>query len=211
LKAASIDKLRAAVSALKRFLMNCRKLRDWNVCNASCDNGFAPMAHLSLLRSHTGETAMSSFSFIGLKHCAWVAGLVVALAAPVAAVAAPGIDAAAGAPAAGDSAAGAPVPNSPAQASAGEQRAIVATLAARRSLTDEGDGASLGGTALDDIALSHQRGGRPGMLTIAATPQSFQGGVSVTLWDEIAPPTPAPVPADASRTAQGNTISFTRK
>ncbi len=144
---------------------------------------------------------MSSFSFIGLKHCAWVAGLAAALAVPVTALAAPGTDAAATAAA----------PIGAARASAGQERPLVATLAARRSVTDEGDGASLGGTALDDIALSHQRGGRPGMLTIAATPQTFQGGVSVTLWDEIAPPTPAPVPVDASRTAQGNTISFTRK
>jgi len=148
---------------------------------------------------------MSSFSFIGLKHCAWVAGLAAALAVPVAAMAAPGTDAAT---AAAVAAAAAPI--GAAQASAGSERAIVATLAAHR-MTDEGDGASLGGTALDDVALSRQRGGRPGMLTIAATPQTFQGGVSVTLWDEIAPPTPAPVPVDASRTAQGNTISFTRK
>jgi hypothetical protein len=62
---------------------------------------------------------------------------------------------------------------------------------------------------LDDQMLSRQRGGAVGMVMVAATPQ-MRGG-SVTLWDEIAPPTPMPVPVDAARAAQSNVTSYTRQ
>jgi hypothetical protein len=65
--------------------------------------------------------------------------------------------------------------------------------------------------ALDDQTLSHQRGGAVGMLMVAATPQLMRGGNNVTLWDEIAPPAPLPIPVDSSQAAQGNVASFTRK
>jgi hypothetical protein len=64
---------------------------------------------------------------------------------------------------------------------------------------------------LDDQMLSRQRGGRAGMVMVAATPELMRGGNTVTLWDEIAPPGPLPVPVDAERAAQGNIVSYTRK
>lgn len=68
-----------------------------------------------------------------------------------------------------------------------------------------------GAHALDDQTLSRQRGGAIGMLMVAATPQLMRGGNSVTLWDEIAPPAPLPIPVDSSQAAQGNIASYTRK
>jgi len=62
---------------------------------------------------------------------------------------------------------------------------------------------------LDDRVLAQQRGGASGLTMIAATPRSL--GNAVTLWDEIAPPAPLPVPVDAARTAQGNAASYIRK
>jgi hypothetical protein len=63
---------------------------------------------------------------------------------------------------------------------------------------------------LDDQTLARQRGGAVGMVMVAATPQLMRGG-SVTLWDEIAPPTPLPIPVDTGQAAQGNISSYTRK
>jgi hypothetical protein len=65
---------------------------------------------------------------------------------------------------------------------------------------------------LDDQVLSQQRGGREGMVMVAATPQLMKGGNAVTLWDEIAPPAaPLPVPVDSGRAAQGNVASYSRQ
>ncbi len=62
--------------------------------------------------------------------------------------------------------------------------------------------------------LSQQRGGFSGMLMVAATPQLMRsagnGGNGVTLWDEIAPPSPLPIPVDAARSAQGNVTTYQR-
>jgi len=66
---------------------------------------------------------------------------------------------------------------------------------------------------IDDLTLSHQRGGAVGvgMMMVAATPGLGRGN-GVTLWDEIAPPAPLPVPVDAaSQAAQGNVASYTRR
>jgi len=68
-----------------------------------------------------------------------------------------------------------------------------------------------GARPLDDETLSQQRGGAIGMLMVAGTAQLLHGGASVTLWDEIAPPTPLPIPVDNSQSAQGNVASYTRK
>lgn len=76
------------------------------------------------------------------------------------------------------------------------------------------DGASVNDFSLDDQVLSRQRGGAVGMVMVAATPQLMYGnagGNGVTLWDEIAPPSPLPVPVDAARAAQGNVASYQRK
>ena len=72
------------------------------------------------------------------------------------------------------------------------------------------DSASTGDIALDDQMLSRQRGGRTGMVMVAATPQLMRGN-GVTLWDEIAPPSPQPIPIDAARAAQGNVANYQRK
>jgi hypothetical protein len=64
---------------------------------------------------------------------------------------------------------------------------------------------------LDDQTLARQRGGAVGMVMIAATPALMRGN-GVTLWDEIAPPAPLPIPVDASQqSAQGNVASYTRR
>ncbi|SEB60664.1 hypothetical protein SAMN02787142_0019 [Burkholderia sp. WP9] len=86
--------------------------------------------------------------------------------------------------------------------------------AAANSLSIPADAASVNDFALDDQMLSRQRGGAVGMVMVAATPQLMRGnsgGSSVTLWDEIAPPSPLPVPIDAARAAQGNVASYQRK
>ncbi|MFC5428536.1 hypothetical protein ACFPTO_06920 [Paraburkholderia denitrificans] len=77
--------------------------------------------------------------------------------------------------------------------------------------TPPADAPVVAGSPLDDQTLAHQRGGAVGMLMVAATPQLMRGGGSVTLWDEIAPPAPLPVPVDNSQAAQGNIANYTRK
>jgi hypothetical protein len=72
------------------------------------------------------------------------------------------------------------------------------------------DGSATSDVALDDQILSRQRGGAAGRVMVAATPQLMHGS-SVTLWDEIAPPSPLPVPIDAARAAQGNVANYQRK
>jgi hypothetical protein len=73
------------------------------------------------------------------------------------------------------------------------------------------DGVFAGIGSLDDQTLARQRGGAVGMVMVAATPQLMRGNNSVTLWDEIAPPAPLPIPVDATQNAQGNIASYTRK
>jgi hypothetical protein len=77
------------------------------------------------------------------------------------------------------------------------------------------DTASQNDISLDDQVLSRQRGGFSGMLMVAATPQLMRsagnGGNGVTLWDEIAPPSPLPIPLDAAANAQGNVAAYQRK
>ena len=63
--------------------------------------------------------------------------------------------------------------------------------------------------SLDDSALARQRGGRSdmgaaGMLEITA------GALSVTLWDELARPAPAPRPVGSTGTTQFDAITYTR-
>ncbi|MFM0038158.1 hypothetical protein [Paraburkholderia strydomiana] len=62
------------------------------------------------------------------------------------------------------------------------------------------DTESVSAISLDDQMLSRQRGGAAGMVMVAATPQLLRGnsGGRVTLWDEIAPPLPLPIPVDAA-------------
>ncbi|RFU46730.1 hypothetical protein [Paraburkholderia sp. DHOC27] len=77
------------------------------------------------------------------------------------------------------------------------------------------DASSFSDVSLDDQVLSRQRGGFSGMLMVAATPQLMRGansgGNGVTLWDEIAPPSPMPIPLDAAANAQGNVAAYQRK
>jgi hypothetical protein len=78
-------------------------------------------------------------------------------------------------------------------------------------LTLPADGAAMNDISLDDQVLSRQRGGALGMVMVAATPQLMSGNSGVTLWDEIAPPSPMPIPVDAARSAQGNVATYQRK
>lgn len=95
---------------------------------------------------------------------------------------------------------------------------LVAAPAARAQSADDTPAATFGvwqsaddAGQLDDQTLSRQRGGAVGMVMVAATPALMRGN-GVTLWDEIAPPAPLPVPMDASqRAAQGNIASYTRR
>jgi hypothetical protein len=75
------------------------------------------------------------------------------------------------------------------------------------------DAASVNDISLDDQVLSRQRGGAVGMLMVAATPQLMHGnsGSSVTLWDEIAPPSPLPIPVAAQGNVEGNVANYQRK
>ncbi|HEX7682124.1 MAG TPA: hypothetical protein VF446_01060 [Trinickia sp.] len=82
-------------------------------------------------------------------------------------------------------------------------------LEARASATVMDSVALADATVVDDHALAHQRGTGPGLMTVA-TP-ILHGAHSVTLWDEIAPPAPVPVPADAAQVAQSNAVSYFRK
>ncbi|MGG1944328.1 hypothetical protein AB1286_05895 [Trinickia sp. NRRL B-1857] len=75
-----------------------------------------------------------------------------------------------------------------------------------------GDEALLAGAAaLDDSALARQRGTGPGLMNVGAPMLALHGAPSVTLWDEIAPPAPVPVPADSAHVAQTNTVSYFRQ
>ncbi len=96
-------------------------------------------------------------------------------------------------------------------ASLDDGAANTSSVAAQTSAGSTGgaDVASSNDMLLDDQMLSRQRGGAVGMVMVAATPQ-MRGG-SVTLWDEIAPPTPLPIPVDAARATQSNVASYTRQ
>lgn len=91
---------------------------------------------------------------------------------------------------------------------------LSADLSTRTLAADPGpagdDSVLAGGGAIDDQTLARQRGGAAGMVMVAATPQLMRGN-GVTLWDEIAPPAPLPIPVDAGQAAQGNIASYTRK
>ncbi|HVE11543.1 MAG TPA: hypothetical protein VNE00_30090 [Paraburkholderia sp.] len=87
---------------------------------------------------------------------------------------------------------------------------VPATGGPAQLLNTPADVVSMNGNPLDDHVLAQQRGGATGLTMIAATPRSM-GGNAVTLWDEIAPPAPLPIPVDAARTAQGNAASYLRK
>jgi hypothetical protein len=79
-----------------------------------------------------------------------------------------------------------------------------------RVLNTPADVVSMNDAPLDDQVLARQRGGASGLTMVAATPDMMRGA-SVTLWDEIAPPAPLPVPVDAARAAQSNVASYLRK
>ena len=82
------------------------------------------------------------------------------------------------------------------------------------ALSIPADAVAVNNPVLDDQVLSQQRGGFSGMLMVAATPQLMRGnaggGNGVTLWDEIAPPSPLPIPVDVARSAQGNVTTYQR-
>jgi len=98
------------------------------------------------------------------------------------------------------------------KSAAEDQTAPSATAHAWADPIASGDDVAFAGAGpLDDQTLARQRGGAVGMVMVAATPQLMRGNNSVTLWDEIAPPAPLPIPIDATQNAQGNVASYTRK
>ncbi|RDK01207.1 hypothetical protein [Paraburkholderia lacunae] len=102
----------------------------------------------------------------------------------------------------------------PAAAASPDETAVESGQLVGEVLRIPADAASVNDISLDDQVLSRQRGGAVGMVMVATTPQLMRGdssGHSVTLWDEIAPPTPLPIPVDAARAAQGNVASYQRK
>ena len=110
------------------------------------------------------------------------------------------------------------LPNAPAATFASSDPTTRAVTAipqlAANVLSIPADGASMNDFSLDDQVLSRQRGDAVGMVMVAATPQLMRGSGgsnSVTLWDEIAPPSRLPIPIDASRAAQGNVANYQRK
>jgi hypothetical protein len=67
--------------------------------------------------------------------------------------------------------------------------------------------------SLDDRVLGNQHGRAVGMLMVAAVPDAFRNN-SVTLWDEIAPPTQTPqqpIGSAAGAAQSGNIVNYTRK
>jgi hypothetical protein len=116
-----------------------------------------------------------------------------------------------------DAGAAALADTTPAAATAPEKAAVAATAATdtgndahTQVLNTPADVVSMNDIPLDDQILARQRGGASGLTMVAATPDLLRGS-SVTLWDEIAPPAPLPVPVDAARTAQSNAASYLRK
>lgn len=91
-----------------------------------------------------------------------------------------------------------------AQADAQAEQALASVNVIDEALTP-------GATALDDHVLARQRGTGLGLMTVAVSGPMLHGSHSVTLWDEITPPSPVPVPADAAQMAQGNAVSYFRK
>lgn len=79
------------------------------------------------------------------------------------------------------------------------------------SATTNDEGSASDTVALNDEVLASQRGTGLGLMTVAASAQMLAGAASVTLWDEIAPPAPVPVPVDAAHLAQSNSVSYFRK
>lgn len=79
------------------------------------------------------------------------------------------------------------------------------------SATTNDEASAHDAVALNDQVLANQRGTGLGLMTVAASAQTLAGASSVTLWDEIAPPAPVPVPVDAARLAQSNSVSYFRK
>ncbi|WP_042299897.1 hypothetical protein [Paraburkholderia kururiensis] len=98
-------------------------------------------------------------------------------------------------------------PQTVAQADTGRAPTTAAILFTRAMAVS--GATTLSNTPLDDQVLSRQRGGAVGMMMVAATPQLMRGN-GVTLWDEIAPPAPLPIPVDAARAAQSNVTTYQR-
>lgn len=64
---------------------------------------------------------------------------------------------------------------------------------------------------VDARAFARLRNLVPMPVPVAAPTPLVDGGAAVTLWDEISPPAPLPVPPDAQRTIRGDGVSYTRQ
>ncbi|WP_231748322.1 hypothetical protein [Burkholderia sp. ABCPW 14] len=64
---------------------------------------------------------------------------------------------------------------------------------------------------VDAGVFARQRERMAAPVPVATPTPLFDHSSAVTLWDEIGPPTPLPVPSDAQRMVQGNDASYTRR
>ncbi|AGK46746.1 hypothetical protein BTI_1150 [Burkholderia thailandensis MSMB121] len=63
---------------------------------------------------------------------------------------------------------------------------------------------------VDAGASARQRDRAPAPAPVATPPPLVDGGATVTLWDEIGPPAPLPMPSNA-RMIHGDGVSYTRQ
>lgn len=73
------------------------------------------------------------------------------------------------------------------------------------------DGAFLNPILTENRTASPTRAASSGMAMKTSSSTSAGGDPQVTLWDEIAPPAPRPVPVDNARAAQGHLASDAAK
>ncbi|AJX33769.1 hypothetical protein [Burkholderia oklahomensis] len=64
---------------------------------------------------------------------------------------------------------------------------------------------------VDAGVFARQREHVAAPVPVATPTPLFDRGAAVTLWDEIGPPTPLPVPSDAQRTIRSDGASYTRQ
>lgn len=93
---------------------------------------------------------------------------------------------------------------------------VLPAAAALEFVATERPLAGLHEAQLDETTLAAQRGRAAGMtMMVSASPMQLAAARNgVTLWDELVPPalpSPLPIPADAPRPMQGNSLSLTRR
>lgn len=91
------------------------------------------------------------------------------------------------------------VPTTSPTAAANGARLIRATSDTHKPRIDRVRFAAALPGAADESPLSHARGGAGGAAKIAGASGLVRASTTVTLWDEIAPPAPLPVPVETTQ------------